>query len=1731
MGSWGMWNRCISGMVWSALFVCVYTACSYGASFVVNSEVDSPDANPGDGSAQSTGGTGMVTLRSALEEANALPGADTITFEAGITIAPSDLGELPPLDDSSAGTTIDATGQTVTLSGAFLSTEFALLKITSADNVVKGLSIVQAGDGGGIQIAGTTAQNNTVVGCRIGLDWTDSTTQASYGPGIWIKEGASSNRIGDTTSDARNIISGSFDVGVRITDIGTEENKVLGNYIGLNAAGDATHANAAGGVHITSGASRNIIGGPLASERNIISGNLPISVGEGAGVVVEGSGTTGNVVEGNYIGLDPTGATAFPNLDGVLIRNSATTNIVRGNLIAGNQKAGVLVSGLGSDQNVIVGNRIGLKANGAEALPNVDEGVRIIDGAKENIVGGDKEELRNVISGNDKAGVEVLGAETTDNVVMGNYIGLSVDGLQAIPNVTGCIINQGQKNTIGGTEAGMGNLISGNQTNGVQIEGNATENTVIGNQIGVDSAGGPLGNGGEGVAILGGNNTQIGGNLAGTPNLIAYNANNGVYISSSTSVGNRVQQNAIHSNALEGIVLAEGGNNSVSPPTLTDLLAGVSTFDATIEFFVDDDNEGRIFLGELSATADTPFNGAFDLADYVNKNLTATATDLSGNTSQFSSPLFIDDRTPPVIVLNGESNVLLECGDIFNDPGVASATDNLDGDLSTQVGRSILLNDESVESIDSSNLAAIYELVYSVIDTAGNIGESIRTITIVDTTQPELVLIGAATLTLECGSTFNDPGATANDTCDGDVSANIEKTGTVDTNAPGQYTISYNVVDSGANYAQQVVRTVNVVDTTAPQITLQGNTTLTLECGSTFTDPGATANDICDGDLSTSITKTGTVNTNAPGQYTLIYNVSDNSGNSAPQVARTVNVLDTTAPQITLLGNTTLTLECGSTFTDPGATATDTCEGDLSTSITKTGTVNTNAPGQYTINYNVFDSSENYAQQVVRTVNVIDTTPPQITLLGEETLTLECGTTFTDPGVTANDICDGDLSTSITKTGTVDTSSPGQYTINYNLIDSSANYAQQVVRTVNVVDTTPPQITLLGEETLTLECGTTFTDPGVTANDICDGDLSTSITKTGTVNTNAPGQYTINYNVFDSSANYAQQVVRTVNVVDTTAPQITLQGENPYILPACETYVDPGASATDTCSGTCPVSSSSNVDSQIPGTYRVVYAASDPTGNRTVSTRTVVVNECTIEGEGGGEGAVEGEEEGSVEGQPEGAVEGEGEGNTEGELEACLAACSELDFDEDKDGDGLSACEEACYGTSDYKTDSDSDGMPDPFEVRFGLDPLSFDADADPDGDTLSNLEEFLENASPIDADSPIISLFVAPPPQGYDAPERGSLESPLATVGYALSILIASESRPLRIVVLPGTYEEDFVMKPWISVEGYADAETTIYGTVVGANHARLSNLTLIAASPQDVLLSIGSVVMTVRHVLFLGTEAQQATGILCEGNTLDALIDGCAFESVSIGIEIAGSSPTIRRCVFRDYATAAIYIHESATETGSMGDSSDANSGWNTFENIPGTPAVRNDSTIEFKMENNDWGTEDEAEIQQRISGVVDYQPFLATGSGILAAAVYCTLWDALTSARILDASVTLTPSAYAPVTDNVDGVYAFPALPGGVYTVQIEAPGYITKGQSINVDDGKIASISIPLTPNGTEGEEEGEGETEGEGEGEGEEEPDDGCGCFKDTKGLPTQGDILVTGLSLIVMLGYRRRFRW
>ena len=177
----------------------------------------------------------------------------------------------------------------------------------------------------------------------------------------------------------------------------------------------------------------------------------------------------------------------------------------------------------------------------------------------------------------------------------------------------------------------------------------------------------------------------------------------------------------------------------------------------------------------------------------------------------------------------------------------------------------------------------------------------------------------------------------------------------------------------------------------------------------------------------------------APTQLT--YNVSDTSGNAAVPVTRTVNVVDTTVPVITLLGDTTVTIEVGATYTDSGATAADNYDGDLTSSIAIVNNVDTSTVGTYTVTYNVSDTTGNAAVSVTRTVNVVDTTVPVITLLGDTTVTIEVGATYTDSGATAADNYDGDLTSSIAIVNNVDTSTVGTYTVTYNVSDTSGNAA------------------------------------------------------------------------------------------------------------------------------------------------------------------------------------------------------------------------------------------------------------------------------------------------------------------------------------------------------------------------------------------------------------------------------------------------------------------------------------------------------------------------------------------------------------------------------------------------------------------------------------------------------------------------------------------------------------------
>ncbi len=399
-----------------------------------------------------------------------------------------------------------------------------------------------------------------------------------------------------------------------------------------------------------------------------------------------------------------------------------------------------------------------------------------------------------------------------------------------------------------------------------------------------------------------------------------------------------------------------------------------------------------------------------------------------------------------------------------------------------------------------------------------------------DTTAPIITLIGATEMTISQGETFIDPGATATDDRDGDLSTNIIVTGSVDSRTVGTYMLMYQVSDNAGNASTPVMRTVNVADTTLPVITLIGPAEMVIEQGSEFSDPGATAFDNNDGDLTGNIEISGRVDSNTVGIYTLFYYVMDSAGNNAILVSRTVNVVDTTAPIVTLNGQAQMVIELGSEFSDPGATAFDSNDGDLTGNIEISGRVDSNTIGTYTLFYYVMDNAGNNAIPATRTVNVVDTTAPTVTLNGQAQMVIAQGSEFSDPGATAFDSNDGDLTDSIEISGRVDSNTVGTYTLFYYVMDSAGNNAVPATRTVTVTDLTVPVITLNGDSNITISHGSSFSDPGATAIDNNDGDITDQIRVIGSVDSNKSGEYILTYHVSDNSGNAATPVTRKVVV-------------------------------------------------------------------------------------------------------------------------------------------------------------------------------------------------------------------------------------------------------------------------------------------------------------------------------------------------------------------------------------------------------------------------------------------------------------------------------------------------------------------------------------------------------------------------------------------------------------------------
>ena len=388
------------------------------------------------------------------------------------------------------------------------------------------------------------------------------------------------------------------------------------------------------------------------------------------------------------------------------------------------------------------------------------------------------------------------------------------------------------------------------------------------------------------------------------------------------------------------------------------------------------------------------------------------------------------------------------------------------------------------------------------------------------------------------------------------------------------------IIDSGYCYD---------IDTTPPIITLNSSSTIQLNIGENWTDPGATATDDLDGDLTSSISVTGSVDASSVGTYTLTYSVSDSASNIV-STTRTVIVnpsLDTTPPVINLTGSSTINLTLGDTFTDPGAAATDDVDGDLTSLISITGSVDTSSVGTYTLTYSVEDAAGN-SSSITRTVVVKTPNLPSISLSQLEGnwnikelyyLNDENGITqtFEIPNCAKQFMYH-----TITSSGTISnqgiginwplnqcTSNPFDVIINQLTLSPNGNilihYTGGIKRTWIILDRPdentlifesfrndvsdnyngndvgikivkedrygilPPTITLNGSSTINLILNSNYSELGATATDDVDGNLTSLISITGSVDTSSVGTYTLTYSVEDAAGN-SSSITRTVVV-------------------------------------------------------------------------------------------------------------------------------------------------------------------------------------------------------------------------------------------------------------------------------------------------------------------------------------------------------------------------------------------------------------------------------------------------------------------------------------------------------------------------------------------------------------------------------------------------------------------------
>ena len=329
------------------------------------------------------------------------------------------------------------------------------------------------------------------------------------------------------------------------------------------------------------------------------------------------------------------------------------------------------------------------------------------------------------------------------------------------------------------------------------------------------------------------------------------------------------------------------------------------------------------------------------------------------------------------------------------------------------------------------------------------------------------------------------------------------------------------------NYGEYEDYTIYIIgrDTVAPELALMGNRFDTVQVFETWKEPGFSAIDLVEGNLTSTVKKTGVVNSNKLGKYELIYTVSDIDNNTAT-IKRFVEVIDTITPTIRLNGSDSIYLLVGDIYIEQGASISDNYYNGLIPDIQ--GKVNTKAFGEYELKYCATDSSGNGPRCISRWITVDDKKAPTITLKGGSTYETEQCAPFVDPGYDADD----NDTAMVTTTGTWqnDSDTKGTFELIYTVTDRAGN-KNTVTRIIKVVDTTAARIKLRGSAVDTVKRWATYDDPGVKLTMFCKDSLETTVLKGGSYkDAQSVGVYSITYQAKDSSDNRSKRITRVVVV-------------------------------------------------------------------------------------------------------------------------------------------------------------------------------------------------------------------------------------------------------------------------------------------------------------------------------------------------------------------------------------------------------------------------------------------------------------------------------------------------------------------------------------------------------------------------------------------------------------------------